>query len=239
MRRALELGVKEEGRTGVPIAVTMLNLGTLLRAQEELEEARALLEEVNADEEKTWGTGRLYTLGELGDLYAAMGDHRRARDFLDRAIAIGDSDRSRPEQSDLAAPLTYSGRLFLAEGRPADALAPLERALRIRQRTLGEKHNSTAETLVEIARAKGALEGSGAAEPLLLRALAIQRETLAADHRYLVPTLVTLGEVVLARGDTDQAQKLLREAREIARRRLPEHHSQRRQAEAAANLLAK
>jgi tetratricopeptide (TPR) repeat protein len=238
-RRALELGLKTAGR-GIPVDVTMINLAAILRLQEDFEGARALLEELNAVEEKTWGTGRMYTWGELGDLHFAMGDRGRARDFLDRAVAIAERERMTTDPRDLAPPLTYSGRLLLAEGKPKEALAAFERALRIRERTIGNKpHNEIAETLLEIARARAMLEGPDTAEPLMRRALAMQRETLVPGHRFLVPTLTTLGEALLARGATAEARGLLREAVDIALKRLRPHHSHRRQAEAAFKRITR
>jgi tetratricopeptide (TPR) repeat protein len=238
LRRAFALGVKAEGRPGVPVGPTMLNLGSLLRAQEKFAEARQVLEDLNADEERTWGTSRMYTLGELGDLYFAMGEQRLARDVLDRAIAIGELERDIPEPPDLARSLTYSGRLYLIEGKPREARATLERALRIRERFLGATHQDVAETLLEVARAQAALEGYEVAEPLLRRALAIQRQALVPGHRLLVPTLVTLGEIVGARGQTGESRALLREAVDIAQRRLPQHHSERRRAEDALRRMS-
>ena len=239
LRRALDLGVKQTGRRGVPVAPTMYNLGTLLRAQEKFEEARALLEEVNADEERTWGQGRLYTWGELGELYFAIGELDRAREFLDRAIAIGTRERATSEPYELSAPFLYRGRLLLAQGRPAEALVDLERALAIRRRRLGETHNDIAQTLVDVAHAKTALDGPQAAEPLLRQALAMQREVLVAGHRYLVPTLLALGDVVLRGGASDEARVLFGGAAEIARHRMPEHHSQRLAAETATRRTSR
>ena len=231
-RRALALGERVEGRRGVPVGPTMLILGTLLRAQEAFDEARDVLEELNADEEKTWGTGRSYTWGELGDVYYGLGDLRRARDWLDRAIALGEHERNVAEHRDLARPLLYSGRLLLTQGQPAEALPQLERALRIRRRWVGDKHAEVADVLVEIARAKAVLEGAHVAEPLLRQALTMQRETLVPGHRFLVPTLLELGELVRSRG-ASEAQGLFQEALDIARKSLPERHSLRRRAEAA------
>jgi tetratricopeptide (TPR) repeat protein len=237
LRRAFDLGVKQAGRRGVPVGPTMLNLGTLLRAQERFADARALLEELDTDEQKTWGKGRMYTWGELGELYFAMGEHRRSRELLDAAIALGQRERATSEPYELSAPLLYLGRLLLAQGAAAEALPRLERALAIRRRTLGDAHNDIAQTLVDIAHAKATLEGPEAAEALLRQALAMQREVLVAGHRYLVPTLLALGETMLQRGAVSEAQPLLREAADIARHAMPEHHSQRLAAEAAVRGL--
>jgi tetratricopeptide (TPR) repeat protein len=243
LRQALDLGVQQTGRRGVPVGPTMLNLGTLLRAQEKFDEARALLEEMNADEEKTWGAGRMYTWGELGELYFATGEYGRARDLLARAIALGERDRVNSERYELSAPLRYLGRVLLAQDQPAEALVYIERALRILRRTVGDKHNDIAVTIVDLGRAKAAVEGDHAAEPLVRQALAIQREVLVPGHRYLVPTLIALGDLLLRRGGAvagaEEARQAFEEAAAIARRSMPEHHSQRLAAEAAVARLSK
>ena len=239
LRRALALGVQQTGRRGVPVGPTMLNLGTLLRAQEKFDEARALLEEMNADEEKTWGQGRMYTWGELGELYFATGEYDRARDFLVRAIALGERDRTNAERYELSAPLRYIGRLLLTQDQPAEALVHLERALRILRQTVGNKHNDLAQTLVDLGRAKAAMDGDHAAEPLVRQALAIQREVLVPGHRYLVATLIALGDLLARRGSGEEARQAFEEAAAIARRSMPEHHSHRLAAEAAVARLSK
>jgi eukaryotic-like serine/threonine-protein kinase len=239
LRRALDLGVKQTGRRGVPVGPTMVNLGTLLRAQERFTEARAVLEELNADEEKTFGQGRMYTWGELGELYFATGEHRRARELLDAAIALGARERATTEPYELSAPLLYLGRLLLAQDQPVEALLRFEHALAIRRRTLGEKHNDVAQALVDLAQAKAALEGPHVSEPLLRQALAIQRDVLVTGHRYLVPTLVALGDAATPPGAMAEAQTVLQEASDIARRSMPEHHSHRLAAEAAVGRLSR
>ena len=235
LERALEVGVRAEGRPGFLVSVTILNLGEVLRAQEDYGRARPLLEQALEIAVQLYGTehqATVYNWAELGELYFAMGDHRKAREFLDRSITVGERILGR-DHIGLAAPLTYSGRLLLAEGRPKEALPLIERAIRVREKAHGQTNSAIAENLVDIARVTMRLEGIAAGEPILRRALAMQREALVPGHRSLVPTLTSLAEVLSARNEQVEALGLLNEAVQIARARLPPRHSQRLQAEAA------
>ena len=69
--------------------------------------------------------GALYTRAELGDLHLAMGDHDRAREYLDRAIR-GTERALGPEHHAIADPQSTYGRLLVAEGKPRGAVIPLE-----------------------------------------------------------------------------------------------------------------
>ena len=130
------------------------------------------------------------------------------------------------------------GRTLLAEGKPAEAIPVLERALRISEKGHGSDHADVADVLVELARARAALNRQDVSEPLLQRALAIQRRLLAADDPSLVPTLTFLGEAV-ASHDVDKAHALLDEALTIARAHLPEENSQRVAVETALRELSR
>ena len=235
LERALDIGVRAEGKVGIQVDVTMLNLAGVLRAQEDFARALPLFEQALAIDEKAYGKGSGaigYNLSEMGDLFFAMGDFGRAREYLDRSLEVTEQAFGSDHPA-LASPLTYSGRLRLAEGRPRESLLLFERALALRRKALPEDHDDLAETLTDIAKAKSALEGPAAAEPVLRRALDIRRRVLAPGHRSLVPTLTALGRALIEQGRGEEAVPFLAEAAEIARARLPERHSQRLEAEEA------
>ena len=241
LERALDIGVRSEGKVGVQVDVTMLNLAGVLRAQEDYARARPLLEKALALGEKAYGktnSNIVYNLGELGDLSIGMGDYGRAREYLDRALEIGTASLG-PDHPGLASTVTYLGRLRLAEGKPREALTLFERALALRRKALPEDHDDVAEVLTDLATAKTALQDSAAAEPILRHALAIRRRVLAPGHRSLIPTLMALSRVLQDQGRSAEARPLLEEAVAIARAKMPEHHSQRRGAEEALRAVGK
>ena len=234
--RALEIGVRSEGKVDVQVDVTMLNLASMATAQEDYPRALSLFEQALAIDERAFGkesAGHVYTLGEMGELYLAMGDYPRAHEALERAIEVGKRTLP-PDHLAFAAPLTYLGRLLVAEGKPREALFFLERGLALREKAFpGQDQEPIAESLTDIALARKTLEGPAVAEPILRKALAIRRHVLVVGHRSLVPTLTALGRVLLDLGRNTEARPVLAEAVAIARAKLPERHSQRRDAEEA------
>ena len=238
LERGIAAGARAEREPGYLVNVTVLNLGTVLRAQEDFERARDLLEQALGISYRLYGTEHQATVhnwGELGELHFAMGDRRQAREYLDRSISVGERILG-PRHIGIANPLSYTGRLLLAEGRPAEAAVLFDRAIRIRQETYQQGHAAIAQNLVDIARATRQLEGPAAAEPILRRALAMQRQALVPQHRAMVPTLLALMEA-LPPGAEAESRALAEEAVRIARAKLPPHHSQRLQAETAIRRL--
>jgi len=235
LERALEDRRRAVGRYDEESDVALLNLAEILRLDEEYAAALPLYEQALALDERMYGPDHqavVYCLDELGEIAVAIGDLRRARDLLDRALAT--ARRIHVNDNILSLSQQYSGRLLLAEGKPREARDELEAALRTATAAYGEGHALTAEVLVDLAAATARLSGPAAAEPLLTRALAIQRKVLMPGHRSLVPTLTALGTALAVEGRADQARPLLQEAVTIARTALPERHSQRLAAEQAA-----
>jgi serine/threonine protein kinase/Tfp pilus assembly protein PilF len=217
------------------IAMPLLNLGTLLREREEIDAARPLFERALEIDRKTFGpesAPTAYTLACLGDLARARGDLQAARELLGESLRIYAIVR-KPDQFDLAAPLTYLAQTNLAAGRASEALPLLERALAITEKVHGPDHSAVADVLVDLAVARAAIGGAALGEPIVRRALDIQRRALAPDHVSLVKTLMTLGRLLIDQHREAEARSYLVEAVRIATAQLPEHHSQRLEAERA------
>jgi serine/threonine-protein kinase len=238
LERALAIAGGTEGKAAFQTDVTLFNLASVLREREDYARALPILQKALAVSERMYGPERdVYGMGELGELYLAMGDYKRAHELLARSIDAGERLLG-PEHPGLCAPLRYSSRLLLAEGKPQEALAVAERALKIHEKTFGdENHPDVAEDLAQIAAVRTRLDGPSAAEPILRRALAIERRTLPAGHINLVPILTALGGTLSALGRPGEAKALLEEAVAIARSRLPERHSERLAAEKALKEL--
>jgi serine/threonine-protein kinase len=235
LERALDIGVRAEGKVGVQVDVTMLNLASVLREQEDYARAISLFEQALAIDEKVYGNASgavCYDLGELGELYFERGDYKRAHEYLDRSLEGGERALG-PDHLGLAAPLIYSGRLRLAEGKPRESLLLFERALALLRKALPEDHDNIAEALTDIGIARVGIEGPAAAEPILRHALDIRRRVLAPGHPNFISTLMALSRALRDQGRNAEARPLLEEAVAIARAKLPERHSKRREAEEA------
>lgn len=113
-------------------------------------------------------------LSGLGRCALAAGNATRALDNQRQALAI--DEKSGPDHADLARDLTGMGNALLALRRPADAVAPLERARALRDALSGDPFVA-AETAFSLARA---LWESGRERA---RALAIAKEARERLHR--------------------------------------------------------
>ena len=113
----------------------------------------------------THGAGHGFVAMSLLHLAEAQIAARQLRDAavtLDRAIAVCQPDRTAPTPTRLRC-LGLLGRLRLVEGRPADAVAPLERAVAGWERMIG-RERALGETLRDLANAAGALDDPRADE---------------------------------------------------------------------------
>ncbi|MEZ4403257.1 MAG: serine/threonine-protein kinase [Kofleriaceae bacterium] len=96
------------------------------------------------------------SLLHLAEAQIAARDLADAGATLERAIAVCQPDRHAPTPTRLRC-LGLLGRLRLAEGRPAEAVGPLERAVAGWERMIG-RERALGETLRDLANARGALD---------------------------------------------------------------------------------
>jgi tetratricopeptide (TPR) repeat protein len=101
----------------------------------------------------------------------------------------------------------------------------LERALSIREQTLGPSHPSTAHSLNNLAALLYATGDYVGARPLLERALAINEATLGPDHSDTILSLNNLAGIIYAMGDHVGVRPLLERALAINEKTLGPDHS--------------
>jgi tetratricopeptide (TPR) repeat protein len=115
------------------VATVLGNLANLAVERGEHREAKAMYERALAIFEGSLGPRHPHVaaiLGNLANALAALGDERGAKAMYGRSLAILEETLG-ADHPDVAHPLAGIGRLALAQKRPADAIAPLERAVRI------------------------------------------------------------------------------------------------------------
>ncbi|NTU81952.1 MAG: tetratricopeptide repeat protein, partial [Chloroflexales bacterium] len=119
---------------------------------------------------------------------------------------------------------TNLGYLLQAQGDLVGARPYFERALVIREQTLGTSHLATANSLHNLGyllQAQGDLVG---ARPYCERALAICEQTLGPSHPITANSLNNLGTLLQARGDLEGAQPYLERALAIREQTLGTNH---------------
>lgn len=111
------------------VAMAKLHLGKLDDARAMLERSRDIVTRALGAEHHFVGMIE----GELGVVASARRDHKTALEHHLRAVAIDEKSRG-PDHPDLADVLSGLGGALVDLGRARDALVPLERALRLREK---------------------------------------------------------------------------------------------------------
>ena len=124
---------------------------------------------------------RAKMLRDLGGAYGYLGDHAKARDVLERALAIKERAYGR-DHPEVAKTLTKLGIAYGELGDHAKEREMLERALAMQERTYGRDHVELAINLWNLAEANGELGDTVKQREILERALAINESFYGPDH---------------------------------------------------------
>ena len=116
--------------------------------------------------------------------------------------------------------------LTLVRAGKYDEARPLaERALEIREKTLGPDHPDVAVTLNNLANLRRNKGDYATAEPLYQRALAIREKAFGTEHPDVAATLHTLANLHSSKGDHARAESLYQRALLIREKTLGPEHS--------------
>ncbi|HEY8378866.1 MAG TPA: tetratricopeptide repeat protein, partial [Nannocystis sp.] len=156
----------------------------------------------------------------IGDLQARYAESKVWVEHADVALGFAGDPLGLHE----ALRLSHLAAIFLATGAYADAKPLLERALAIRERSLGPEHPYVADSLMGLANAHWYTGAYAEAKELHERALAIREETLGPDHPHVASSLNNLAAVHWVSGAYSEAKALLERTLAIREKALgPEH----------------
>ncbi|MGH6848648.1 MAG: tetratricopeptide repeat protein, partial [Methylocella sp.] len=108
--------------------------------------------------------------------------------------------------------LNAAGEIDQTVGRYSEAEPLLQRALSIREKTLGSDHPDVGESVNNLAQLYAAQGQYAKAEPLHQRALAIAEKALGPEHPHVAASLNNLALLYDAQGKYAQAEPLYRRA---------------------------
>jgi tetratricopeptide (TPR) repeat protein/predicted Ser/Thr protein kinase len=166
---------------------------------------------------------RAALLGALATLHRRSGEHDRAKELVEQALALQEATLG-PEHPGLASNLSILARAHQATGDYDQAEALYERALAISRDTLGPEHPILALDLNSLGNVHSATGDHGQAKLLFGQAVAIWEAALGPEHPYLASGLYNLGNAHHATGDYDQAKALMQRSLAIQEASLdPEH----------------
>lgn len=157
-------------------------------------------------------------LNSLGLFYMRTRTETEAEPFLTRALAI--REKIGEENRDLILSLNFVAKLRINQGKPAEALPLLERALQLCERVLGSEHPYMATTLGHLGEAYNAQGDYQQAEHFYQRAIKLREQSLGKDHPSLayllkenyVPLLRTMHREDAAATEEARAQAILEKA---------------------------
>ena len=109
-------------------------------------------------------------------------------------------------------------------GDNAGALALMREVLEVRRRTLGEDHECTIDSKINLALQHHEMGAFAAALPLAEEAAAAARRTYGCEHEEALVAVASLGAVYSSMGNHAQARPYLEQALEARRRTLGEGH---------------
>ena len=157
---------------------------------------------------------------ENGDLKYTQLAYAEAAAYYQQAAKLVPTD----EQSILAEYLNLEGLLWLDAGQYAKARTPLERALGIREKTLGPEHLDAATSFNNLALLYDHQGRYEQAEPLYQRALGILEKALGPEHSDVATSLNNLAMLYAAQGRYAQAEPLYQRALVIDEKTLGSEH---------------
>ena len=151
-------------------------------------------------------------LNSLSSACLQLGDYRRARALLQRALAIQQAHYG-DHHIELAATLGNLGTAHGALGGIHQARQLLERALVIQERHYGSEHVEVAMMLNQLGRVCGALGDHAKALAVLQRALRTMEAQYGQYHSHVAMVLSSLSDEHAAIGDAVKAAELRSQAR--------------------------
>ena len=216
IRDAAALATDDDRRQNAASLLT--DAGMYLRARADLPTAKAVLEqslELRSQLSRPDQLEIAETLVQLGIVIRRSGDPVAARAVLERALEIQQREHRKDDHLDIASTLTHLGIALRDLGtfeELEDGRAALDRAVAIREQTLGPDHPDLATALTYLGTILRRLGRYPEARDVLTRALVINKATSGPQHPRTAVTLAHLGHVLRNLGDLSHARSAHEEA---------------------------
>jgi len=202
------------------IADLQIKIGEYEKAEENIELAIQILEDIKANRAEGYLASTLITQAKL---FAIQGEYDKAEDNLYDSEKILDKAEVTLESSNLDQ-VDDRASLFLNVGRYSDAEELLSESLKEKQRQFGEESRHLNQPLVLMSRLHLIKGDYTAAEKEARRANNIAVSIFGDQSTKIVPSLLGLAEVYTTIGDYQKAERLLRNSIKIQRAQFgPDH----------------
>ncbi len=136
--------------------------------------------------------------------------------FFERSLTAVEDFEGKPEvQAHL---LHTTATVMFRAGFVQKSIEPQRRAYELRRQALGEKHEDTAKSVVNLGVFVQALGEFEEAEELLIQGVAVRRELLGDENEDTLVAIGNLGALYEETGELGKAEPLLQEALELSER---------------------
>ena len=163
-----------------------------------------------------WHEYNAVTLSMMARAEASIGDYAAALRDQSRVVAI--RERISPNHPFVAIALTDMASTYRQEGLPGQALPLLERALAIREKSLGFNHRDVAKTLAEMAATLQQVGKAKEAHAAATRAVGIWERLNAPNAPDYASALALYADLQARRGDDTAARDYYQKALAIRAR---------------------
>jgi CHAT domain-containing protein len=207
--------------TGVPITV----IKSILDHARDLQRKLAESGQVTSALRRTEAEGLLetaLTLLTLGDTPGALNAANSAKEIFEDLLS--ENSRDNDLLRGLSASYDAIGNGLTVKSRFDEALVEYQKALSLREKTLGLNHPDVGISLDNLAQIYEEENRIAEAEPLLKRALVIREEALGSDHPNVATSLNNLAVLYLNEGRYAEAEPLYKRSLAIREKALgPDH----------------
>jgi tetratricopeptide (TPR) repeat protein len=223
--KALSIREKILGANNSEVATSLHNRAWLFLDQGKYVEGERLFLRALETNEALFGPNHeevAKTLVKLARLYTDQGNYADAERVCSRLLQIGEElGEDSPVTPDLLGAIVA---LYLQQWKGTVARPFVERALRLRERTLGREHYKVADSLNDLGIIHYHQGNFGEAEPLFLRSIAIYEASFGPNYPALGAALINLAFVYREQEKYQESEILLARALEIHETGLgPEH----------------
>ncbi len=227
-RAALEQGRKQRKLAAAAVVGLTLFAGAMAiqagRIGRERDRANSLRERADQEAETARRVSNfMVDLFRVSDPNKALGNSITAREILDRGAERLLYELT--EQPAVQARLLHTaGRVYKNLGLGEDALPLLQKAVALREESLGREHPKVAQSLVQLGLVQTLLGRYPEAETNFRRALQVQEKVLGTEHPAVATSLDSLAILFHKQGRYAEVENLYRRALAIREKTLGSDH---------------
>ena len=160
----------------------------------------------------------------IGAIYLKKGDAATAKNYYEKAYAMRKSQTSEKRRENIAKSMQNIGDVLYYTGKYQDAFSWYEKALNIKEKTLGKEHLETAKSYDGVAKSFFALRKYEEALEWHLNSLKIREKTLGKGHPITASSYYNIANIYYFQREYEKSMKWHSEVLKIRKNQLNQFH---------------